>query len=166
MLVAYHLQTFWSTTHVMRSCVAHARFTWRRLPHAAQPTNANTCRPAPDPLPLPPYLCRSSHTQRAVFRNGAQQGSRAATGAQNKKPSVSDEGLLQTFSRQKTAERFFTILLAYFLALAALSSLGASVLGAAAASGAAGASGLMGLNSSFCLFTKSSTSLVTSLLES
>ena len=165
MLVAYHLQTFWSTTHVMRSCVAHARFTWRRLPHAAQPTNANTCRPAPDPLPLPPYLCRSSHTQRAVFRNGAQQGSRAATGAQNKKPSVSDEGLLQTFSRQKQPKDSL-LLLAYFLALAALSSLGASVLGAAAASGAAGASGLTGLNSSFCLFTRSSTSLVTSLLES
>ena len=80
----------------------------------------------------------------ATLHNSAQQDTAGLParngGATKQKPSVIDEGLLQTFSRQKQPKDSL-LFLAYFLALAALSSLGASVLGAAAASGAAGASG-------------------------
>lgn len=140
----------------------------RKVPHAALPNKIHTSRTASTPLPLLSYLRRPSPMREQSSRAGqskAEQGSRPAAATTTKRPSVIDEEPLQTFSRQKQPKDSL-LLLAYFLALAALSSLGASVLGAAAASGAAGAAGLTGLNSSFCLFTKSSTSLVTSLLES
>ena len=149
----------------------HARFTWRRLPHAAQPINAHTSRPAqvplpllPAPAPVIPYTVAQPST---TLHNSAQQDTAGLParngGATKQKPSVIDEGLLQTFSRQKQPKDSL-LFLAYFLALAALSSLGVSALGAA--SGAFSASGFTDLKSSFCLFTSSSTSLVTSLLES